>query len=97
MTSITFLNGHRHSVLRILTIQEFRNARLYVVEGPEPQADRTYMSILVAKHKTSRSHGAAIISVPMLLYRQMVGFLRLRNELFGLPSRMGVSSIILSK
>ena len=86
MTAIKFLMGHRPTVLRNLTIQEFRNARLHVVDGSEPQADRTYMTILVAKHQTSRSHGAAIISVPMKLYRQMVGFFRMINALFGLPN-----------
>ena len=85
MTVITFLNGHRPMVLRNLTIEEFRRATVHVVEGPEPQAERTYMSFLVAKHKTSRTRGAAIISVPMTLFREMVAYRRLTQRLHGLP------------
>ena len=38
------------------------------------QQDCTYMFMLVSQHKTSKSYGAAVISVPISLYREMLAY-----------------------
>ena len=83
LTAITFYNGHRPMVLTEMTMRDFLNATMHVVEGEEAEEERTYMSLLVREHKTSKSTGAAIISVPISLYRQMRGYYRLTSRIFG--------------
>lgn len=54
------------------------------VDGPEPEADRRYVNILVGDHKTAGTYGAAIITVQPALFKELIKYAALVREMFGL-------------
>ena len=81
--AISFYNGHRPVVIENLTNEQFRLATAEEVPGEEPLSERMYATMVVAKHKTTKSSGAAGVSVPPLIYRELRAFQRLTEVIFG--------------
>ena len=81
--AIEFYNGYRPMVLVNLTNDQIRTATIQEVDGPEPLNQRVYASMLVAWHNTSKSSGAAGISVPPMIFRELRQFQLLSERIFG--------------
>lgn len=73
----TLINGHRPAVLRYLTIIDVRAATVEVIEGDEPEDQRTYMCISISQHKTSKTYGSACISLPVQQHKDLLPYIQL--------------------
>lgn len=71
-------------VLYELTIGDVMRGEVEVVEGEGTESERKYVMILVGKHKTSKACGPAIISVPVSMYKELMKFIKLIGDVFGL-------------
>lgn len=75
LVSILLWNGHRPMVLRQMTIGDVQRGQIEVAEGDRPQGSRSYMTIAVSRHKTAKTWGAAMVSLPPYLYRELIKYL----------------------
>lgn len=90
LTALTLWNGHRPGVLRELTFADVNRGEIEVVDDEGPAADRTYVCITVSKHKTVKTWGAAILSLPPLLWRELRKYMALAEVMFDLEEHSPV-------
>ncbi|MEW8689033.1 MAG: hypothetical protein AB2556_24705, partial [Candidatus Thiodiazotropha sp.] len=62
-------------ILRQMTIGDVQRGQIEVAEGDGPQGSRSYMTIAVSRHKTAKTWGAAMVSLPPYLYRELIKYL----------------------
>lgn len=70
LTTITLWNGNRSGAVRVLNYTDMKNPKQNEVKDVENGPAKTfkYISVHVAKHKTSGTYGAARITLPETIF-----------------------------
>lgn len=85
LTTITLWNGNRSGALRVLNYTDMKNPKQNEVKDVGNGQAKTfkYISVHVAKHKTSGTYGAARITLPEAIFIHLYNFSKYIENIHG--------------
>ena len=84
LMSLTLWNGSRPMPLRLLTLDDIRQADIQTAPGEGPAMSRIYRVVDVSKHKTAGAWGAAHLSMTTTLYDELLVYAKLVVSMYRL-------------